>query len=200
MDDHAAELLGAEGRYEEAAAIYERIVAAVPKPELEQALGELYGLMGDTDRARRWHEKALAAYLESAGRGDVHYYHHLVDFYSDVAEDGAQAVHWARQDLALRENFSTQAALAWALHRDGRHDEALEWIVPALASGAIEARLFFQAAKIYAAAGHRAAEAERYMRRAADLNPRVEQLPRAPLALFSMECKACAAVHARAPA
>jgi hypothetical protein len=44
----------------------------------------------------------------------------------------------------------------------------------ALASGAIEARLFLQAAKICAAAG-RSDDAARYMERATDLNPRVER-------------------------
>ena len=34
--------------------------------------------------------------------------------------DGAKAVDWARRDLALRENSSTQAALAWALLRNGQ--------------------------------------------------------------------------------
>jgi tetratricopeptide (TPR) repeat protein len=171
--DYTAELLGAEGRYDEATAIYERIVAAAPKPDLEQAVGELYALMDEPHRAEWWHKKALAGYLESAGRGDVHYYHHLVDYYSDVAEDGPQAVHWARQDLALRENFSTQGALAWALHRDGRHGEALEWIGRALTSGTGEARLYYYAAEICAAAAPYA-EAKRYRKRVAEINPRVE--------------------------
>jgi tetratricopeptide (TPR) repeat protein len=173
VEDYVAELLGAEGRYDEAAAIYERIVAEVPRPELQQALSELYALMDDPESARIWNAKALAAYLESAGRGEVHYYHHLVDFYSDVALDGTNAVEWASRDIALRENFSTQAALAWALYREGRFAEALEWIDRALGSGAIEPRLFNQAAKIYEAAG-RLADSARLLQRAAGLNPRVE--------------------------
>jgi tetratricopeptide (TPR) repeat protein len=172
VEEYVAELLGAEGRYDEAAAIYERIVAEVPKPELQQALGELYALMDDPERARMWNGKALAAYLQSAGRGQVHYYHHLVDFYSDVTLDGTNAVEWARRDVALRENFSTQAALAWALYREGRFAEALEWIDRALGSGAVEPRLFHQAAKIYEAAGR--PDSARLLQRATGLNPHVE--------------------------
>jgi len=173
VDDYGAELLGAEGRYDEAAAIYERIVAETPRPELHQALGELYVLEGDEAKARRWQQEALTEYLESAGRGEVHYYHHLVDFYSDVAEDGARAVEWARRDLALRENFSTQAALAWALFRNEQFPEAVAWIGRAVSSGAVDARLFYQAAKIHEGAG-RAADAAHWSDRALQLNPRVE--------------------------
>jgi hypothetical protein len=57
-------------------------------------------------------QKALAGYLESGRRGEVHYWHHLADYYADVGKDGSQAVVWARRDLQLRANFSTQAALA----------------------------------------------------------------------------------------
>jgi tetratricopeptide (TPR) repeat protein len=172
-DDYEAELLGAERRYTEAAALYERIVAESPKPELHQALGELYALMGDDERARHWQEKALAEYLESAARGGVHYYHHLVDFYSDVALDGESAVEWARRDLALRENFATQAALGWAFYRAGRFAEAAGSIGRALESGASGARLFQQAAAIYESAG-RGAEAADLSRRARELNPHVD--------------------------
>ena len=92
-----------------------------------------------------WKERALSGYLQSAQRGEVHYYHHLADYYSDVAEDGAAAVKWARKDLRLRENFATQAALAWALYRDGQFGEAVCWIDRALASGVVDARLYFWA-------------------------------------------------------
>ena len=89
----------------------------------------------------------------------MHYYHHLVDFYSDVAEDGPQAVHWARQDLALRENFSTQGALAWALHRDGRPGEALEWMDVRWRRVRWKRACSIRRREIYAAAG-RSADAD----------------------------------------
>src|SRR5205814_1699441 len=42
VDDHKAELLGAQGEIEAAAKLYEQVIARAPKPELQQALGELY--------------------------------------------------------------------------------------------------------------------------------------------------------------
>jgi tetratricopeptide (TPR) repeat protein len=169
--EHKAELLGAQGRYAEAAALYQDVLERVSKPEIQQAFGELLTVMGEQERAQIWLAKAHAGYLDAAKRGGVHYYHHLVDFYADVRKDGAEAVKWARKDIALRDNFSSQAALAWALHRNGQCDEAMVAMNQALASGAKSSHLFSQAAAIYRAAG-RAQDAERYAQRAAEINPR----------------------------
>ena len=170
VDEHIGGLLGAQGKYDQAVALYERVVARVPRPDLQQAVGDLYVSAGKSDRARPWHDKALAAYLESARRGDVHYLHHLAAFYADVRRDGAEAVRWAREDLELRQNFSTQAALAWALFRDGRFAEALAAMHQALSSGVRDAKLFFRAAMIHLAAG-RTDESARFLREAAEINP-----------------------------
>ena len=168
--DHKAELSGAQGLFAEATALYERVIARAAKPELQQALGELYDTMGEKDRAEACYEKSLNAYLDSAAQGDIHFYHHLVDFYADVRRDGGEAVKWARKDIELRRNFSTLAALAWALYRAGEFAEARETMVEALASGASDAHLFYQAAMIHQAFSVNG-EAERYLRLAAEINP-----------------------------
>jgi tetratricopeptide (TPR) repeat protein len=172
VDEHIAELLGAEGRYEEAAAIFERVVSTIERPDLEQAIGELYELAGQSEPAVYWKERALTAYLQSERRGEVHFYHHLVDYYTDVAEDGAEAIKWAHKDLQLRKNFATQAAFAWSLYRDGQFGDAVRWIDRALASGVVDARLCFWAGNIYSAAGKRA-EGRELRQRAINLNPAV---------------------------
>jgi tetratricopeptide (TPR) repeat protein len=170
VDEHIAELLGAEGDLAAAAALYEDVVRRAPKPELEQALGELYALIGDDARAERWFGKALDGYLAATRRGGLHYYHHLVDFYADVREDGAEALCWARRDIALRDNFATRGALAWALYRDGQIVEAAAETKTALSSGVKDARLFAEAADISRVAGDMAAAA-RYSELADALNP-----------------------------
>jgi len=170
VKEHIAELLGAQGKFDEAVALYRKVIEQLPRPEFQQALGELYAFMGELEQAETWYEKALAAYLESVERGGVHYYHHLADFYMDVRENGPEAVKWARRDIELRENFSTQAALAWALYRDGQFTEALDLMNKALSSGTCDARLLFQAAMIHrAAVGNGAGNV--YLQMAAELNP-----------------------------
>jgi tetratricopeptide (TPR) repeat protein len=172
--EHIAELMAAKGQYGEAVEIFQSINSTTDRPDLQQAIGELYEIADDAARARSWHRRALTAYLQSAQRSEVHYYHHLADYYSDVAKDGNQAVRWAQADLRLRENFSTQAALAWAYYRNGQLDEASDWIDRALASGAVDPHLFSRAAKIHAGAGN--IEAGRtYMERATRLNPSIDR-------------------------
>jgi tetratricopeptide (TPR) repeat protein len=170
IDAHLAELLGAQGRFDEAIAAYKKVVACVPKPELHQAIGELYLAADEADQAEPWFERALGAYLASAHDGGVHYCHHLADFYSDVRQDGAEAIKWARRDFELRPNFSTQAALAWALYRAGKFDEALGLIGTALSSGVRDAHLYHQAATIHSAAGA-TEKGDELLRRAAEINP-----------------------------
>ena len=170
VDDHMAELLGAQRRFAEAIELYEQVVARVPRPELQQALGELYLLDGKPEEAELWNEKALFGYLKSAERGDVHYYHHLTDFYADVREDGAEAVKWAQKDIELRDNFSTQAALAWSLYRAGDYAQALARINQALSSGVNDAHMFYQAGMIHQAVNGNG-YGERYLKLAADINP-----------------------------
>jgi tetratricopeptide (TPR) repeat protein len=173
VGEHLAELYGAQRRYDEAVALYEKVIERAPRPELYQALGELYIFMGKPERARPWLDKALADYLSSVQRGEVHYFHHLAGFYADVREDGAEAVKWARKDLELRRNPATHDALAWALYRAGRFDEALMEMDKALGTGVKDTHVFVHAAMIYAAAG-RSAEGTRFMQQAAAFNPRFE--------------------------
>lgn len=171
VEEHAAELLGAQGKLAQAAALYEQVIARVPRPELQHALGDLYAFAGKPDLARTWHERALAAYLRSARRGEVHYLHHLACFYADVRQDGARGVRWARDDLELRAGFPARATLAWCLYRQGRFEEARDAICTALSSGARNAALLQRAATIYRACG-RAEKADDHLRRAASINPR----------------------------
>ncbi len=173
VDEHIAELLGATRRFDAAVALYESVIARAPLPEHHQRLGDLHVFMGQPERARPWHDKALAGYLDSAARGEVNYYHHLAGFYADVRGDGAQAVKWAAKDVALRPNFATQDALAWALYRAGRFAEAREVSREALSSGVKDAHLFFHAAMISLAVGNRD-EGKELLRKAGERDPGYE--------------------------
>jgi hypothetical protein len=79
-------------------------------------------------------------------------------------------VKWARKDIALRRNFSTLAALAWALYRADELEEAAETMDEATSSGAVDAQLFFQAGTIYQAAKGNG-KGNQYLRMAAEINP-----------------------------
>ena len=148
--EHLAELRAAQGKFDVAIGLYQQVIDRVPRAEFFQSLGDLYTFMGKAVNAKPWHERPLAAYLESAGQGNAHYYHHLAGFYSDAQENPAEAVRWARKDLEVRHSIYAYEALGWALG-DFRH--AAEEIGRALALKTKDAHLLFQAAMIYSRAG-----------------------------------------------
>ena len=169
-DQHIAVLRIAEGKTDSAEGLLRSVIARCPKPEIKQALGELLASLGKIAEARGWLEKAAAAFLKSVQEGGVHYYHHLADLYADGLGKPAEAVRWARKDIAQRSNFSTQSMLAAVLLKNGEIDEGLRWIRVALASGVQDAGIFATAAALYRASGDET-HGEQYDRAAAAINP-----------------------------
>ncbi len=169
--DHIAELRGAQGRTEEAIALYEKLAARIPRPEFFQALGDLHVIAALPEKAAVWHARAEAAYLQSVKDGAVHFYHHLAGFYSDSKEDAAQAVEWARKDLALRRSIHAHDALAWALYKKGEAAEAASECAKALATGTRDPHLLYHAAMIRMATGD-VAGGKAAMQLAASVNPK----------------------------
>ena len=152
------------------AAHYEQVLSKISKPEVAQKLGELYQSQGDRAHAESLFQRALANYLESAERGEVHYYHHLTEFFADAQPNAKEAVKWAQKDLALRDNFNTRTALAWALHLAGENSNAINHIERALNSGVQDASIFKKAALIFEASGDHH-NAHTWEHKAAALNP-----------------------------
>jgi tetratricopeptide (TPR) repeat protein len=169
-DEHRAALLAAEGNLAAAETLLREVLSRSPKPELKQALGELLAARGKQEEAVPWLQAAACAFLTSVEEGGVHYYHHLADLCADALNQPAEAVHWARQDLHLRHNFTTQTALAWALYKNNELSEATHWIRLALCSGARGSSLFATASEIFHASGNHS-ESERYRHAAEAINP-----------------------------
>jgi tetratricopeptide (TPR) repeat protein len=170
VEERKAELIGAQGRFEEAVAVYGRLHTLSDRPEWQHALGDLYSLSGDAKRAYQWRCTAHTRYVESVSRGETYYFHYLSDLCCELAGREGEAVEWARRDVSIRGNFLTYGHLAWALYRCGEVSAAMEWMGTALASGAVSAHLFVRAACIYAAA-NQVELGSRYMQLAMSTNP-----------------------------
>ena len=125
--EHIAELLAAEDKYFAAIAILEPLAAAVRRPDLEQAIGELYELIGQTDRARHWAAKALAGYLQSRGARRGAFLAPSCRLLCGSGTGRGEGGRMGAAGFGLRRELSTQAALAWALYRAARFDEARHW-------------------------------------------------------------------------
>jgi tetratricopeptide (TPR) repeat protein len=170
VSTHLADLSAAEENLEAAAARYQTILTQVPSPELKEKLGRVLYSLGRSHEAERCFEEAFSTYLASAERGEVHYYHHLVDFLVEVRRTPQAAAQWARRDLELRNNYATMTALAWVEYRSGELARAANTITRALAWGVAEPGLLAKAAEIYRGVG-RYSEAHELEHRAYSINP-----------------------------
>ncbi len=162
---HLARIYAARGDFEGALALYEQVVSRVPNPDLLQAIGDFHVAMYDNDAATRWHDRALEGYLERVSEGDPSYYRHLARFFADIRPDPARALEWARKDFEVRQDVYAYDTLAWALYRNGMFDDALKAANHALEHGTEDTTLWFHAAKIHQALGHKQA-ARQHLQRA----------------------------------
>jgi tetratricopeptide (TPR) repeat protein len=169
--EHMAELRGAQGRLDEAGALYQRVIDRTARPEIIQALGDLYLFAGKAAEAKPWHARALAAYLASVERGEVLYFHHLAGLYADGLNEPERAVYWARRDLTLRQSIQSYDTLAWALYRAGLTEEAGEALARALAPGTKDPHILYHAGTILMRAGNIPSGTAR-LQEALSVNPR----------------------------
>jgi tetratricopeptide (TPR) repeat protein len=83
VESRVAGLLRRENRLDEAATAYAAVRARTARPELAQALGDVYRLRGDDSESARWYAVARAEYQDSAARGEALYLHHLARMNDD---------------------------------------------------------------------------------------------------------------------
>ncbi|MEU6810749.1 hypothetical protein ABZ920_17540 [Streptomyces sp. NPDC046831] len=161
----------AGGDLADAVAGMERVVATHPLPGPLVALGELYEARGgEGDRARARDQYALVgAWLALARANGVQ-----ADLDTALAAadhgDAREALRAARAEWARRQTVHTADALAWALHADGRDDEALPYARRATATGYRNAVFLYHRGVIERATG-RPRDARTHLTRALELNP-----------------------------
>jgi tetratricopeptide (TPR) repeat protein len=147
-EEHLAELRGAQGRYAESAAAYQKLIERVPRPELLQALGDLYVYAGKPEEAKPWQDRAAAAYEASMQQGSLQYYHHGAGFYSDSVKDPVKALECAKRDFEIRHSIFAWDAIAWAYLQTGQVKEAADAIAKALATGVKDPHILYHASMI----------------------------------------------------
>jgi tetratricopeptide (TPR) repeat protein len=159
VQEHIAEAHDRLGNHGESIAIYEALVVATDLPQHMDALALAYRHAGRESEAQdlivraaeRW-EQQLARFPESAMG---HALAHQLQFGT-----AAKAVELALANHAVRPGGDAEVALARALLKAGRADEALVAAERALATPYRSAGLHDVAAKAHAALGHAAAAEE----------------------------------------
>jgi tetratricopeptide (TPR) repeat protein len=159
----------AQRNYEKAIAYYQQAVNKVPQPDFLAALGDLYTLAGQ-------HEKAEAQYrtVEYIGKlaelNKQIYNRQLANFYSDHDLHVKEALQLARAELQTRKDIYGYDAAAWAEYKNGNVAEAQRLIEKAMTMGTLDARLYFHAGMIALNLGEKA-QAREYLERALGINP-----------------------------
>ncbi|MER6012840.1 tetratricopeptide repeat protein [Streptomyces bluensis] len=164
----------------------ETVVSRSPLPGPLVELGELYELKGDRAKARDQYT-LVNAWASLARAGGVN-----ADLDTALADadhgDRKAALRAARAEWKLRQTVHTADALAWALHVNGRSDEALPYARRAAATGYKDATFRYHRGMIEQATGNDE-EARRSLTAALDLNSGFSPLgaERARKALKSLE-------------
>jgi tetratricopeptide (TPR) repeat protein len=167
-------------RYDEAVDLLRQRYTAAAHAENLFDLAEALQLAGRTAEASKAFAEFEQKSLLETGRAD-NSNHELIFYYSDYAKEPAKALEVAQREFARRHDVFTLDGYAWALHVNGRDQEARKHIEAALAVGVRDARLFRHAGEITLAIGERSA-AENYLRQSAELNTLGSEQARATLA------------------
>lgn len=170
--EHLGELRAAQRHFSEAVSLYQRAIKPVERPELLQALGDVYEFAGDTENAGSLHAQALAGYLKAANAGHEEYDRFLAGFYADVQPDPAESLRWARRATEnSQDNVYAGDALAWALYKNGRWTEAADEARKVVATGTRDAHVLYRAGMILSRAGD-LAEGGKLLREVTAVNPK----------------------------
>ncbi len=164
-----AQVRAAQKRYAEAIDLYQKAIGVIPLPEYAAALGDVYTRLQKPAEAKKQYD--LVEYIGRLNAiTKVIYNREVATFYADHDIKLTEALDLARKELEYRRDIYAYDLLAWALHKNGTHQEALAAITEALKLGTKDAKLFFHAGMIH----HRIGEPEKakeYLRRALSTNP-----------------------------
>jgi tetratricopeptide (TPR) repeat protein len=138
-------LLG-QGMFGQAAEVLAAAAQISPLPEYFWTLAEGLRANGSTEEAERIEAKLVAT-------GTVGDPRTLALFLSSYGRDLPLALRLASEELAQRRDVFSYDALAWAQLANGQVSEARENMHRALSEGTQDARLFYHAGSIAAAAG-----------------------------------------------
>jgi len=159
----------AQGKLREAIESYQRAQSAVPMPEYAEALSNLYERTSRKAEARR--QLDLIEVVDKMARANNEKTNrNLALVFADQDRNLARALELAQAETGVRGDVYTYDALAWALYKNGRPEEAQRAVAKALQFGTQEPAFYYHAGLI-AAALDKKAKAAKYLERALALNP-----------------------------
>jgi tetratricopeptide (TPR) repeat protein len=174
----------AQGKIPEAIQSYKRAQSSVPLVEYAGALQDLYALAGQPDEARKQAEMVdMIDKMEQASGLNVN--RNLAMAYADRDRKVDRALALVEGELSGRRDIYTYDALAWALYKNKKFEEAGKAKEKALELGTPEPAFYYHAGMIERALGQ-TDHARKHLAKALELNARFD--PRqAPLAQAALK-------------
>jgi tetratricopeptide (TPR) repeat protein len=162
-------LRGNQGRYAEAIKLYQSAIAVVPMPMYVAELGDLYTRAGNLAEAKKQYQ--LVEYIGMLGHiNQVLHNRDLALFYADHDIKLDESLALAHKEFEVRHDIYTWDALAWALYKNAKYQEASDAINNALRPGTQDALLFFHAGMIASGLGQ-TTQAKARLQEALGINP-----------------------------
>ena len=180
-----AKVAAAQGRTSAAVQAYEAVVNELPQPSYLIELGDLYAALGQADEARAQYQLVGAA-KQLLTAADVNVDLELALYDADHGRPRA-ALRAATAEWRRRRSIFVEDAYAWALHSNGRSEQALTHARRAQRLGMRNAMFAYHKGMIEKSLGMRE-EARADLRRALRINPHFSTLhaPRARRALEAL--------------
>ena len=161
------------GKISPAIEFYKNAQMGTPLPEYAAALHDLYLAGGNKEEARKQMELIdVTDRLGQAAKERLN--RNLAMIYADHDCKLDRALQLAKAELETRKDIYTWDAVAWALFKNGKAEEAQAAIQKALALHTPEPMFYTHALKIARALG-RTQEAEEYRRQALAFNPSFQE-------------------------
>lgn len=157
------------GRYQDAILLYQKAIAVVPMPIYVAELGDVYTKAGNTAEAGKQYQ--LVEYIGMLGHiNQVLHNRDLALFYADHDQKLSESLALAHKEFEVRHDVYTWDALAWALYKNGKYQDAQDAMDNALRFGTKDSLLLFHAGMIEAKLG-RTAQARDSLNSALQINP-----------------------------
>lgn len=148
---HLGDSLAAQGELRGARTAFEQLHAAAPTAVTAASLGAVYLAEGDRPKAESlFAEVDAAARLADPALAEPRW---LARYYADRRQNLEASIALVREELKTHQDVETWDGLAWALHRAGRHEEALAASDRATALGTMDSRLLYHRGLILIGAG-----------------------------------------------
>ncbi len=175
-----AQLRLLQGRPSDSVQLLHQSYKSYPRTETLYRLAEAMQAAGMERDAKNTFADFESQALSESSRSD-NANRELVFYYADYANNLPKALQIGELEVARRRDVHTLDAYAWALYKNGRYAEAKKQMDILLKVGVREAPIFYHAGEIESRLGDNA-QAENYLRTAAEMNSTESQDARNALA------------------